>query len=373
MLKNSLAPNWDDRRVELGHSLELCAWKFELQPRTRPSDTFATDIDSGAREDAGKVFESRHHNSPPHASRFDENGGADFDKFKQQLGVPIGEAEAAVRFGAAHVLGARGAVDAVAGAVEADPHGADGVVRTGWKREFAADLLGFLRLGKNFRIEKISWIWRGADDVEFADGALLGEVRDAAREVRDEVGARVVNLELPLREEDADVGGFLARGGEGDVGHLQFRAGGYGAPVDVGVQLADETGMRMKFFRDEFERVFVIEPGLLGLGDPSVAERLEARDVFGGEDVAGVKGHVECEAGLRGVVEVAGLREIFEALKILNGGAGLRANLPVDGAGGNAASREGDLGFEGLAGGVGFGRAVVGRQRNGRRNRRRSL
>ena len=50
-------------------------------------------------------------------SRFHEHGRPDFHKFEEQFGVPIGETEAAVGFGAADVLGARRAVDAVAGAV----------------------------------------------------------------------------------------------------------------------------------------------------------------------------------------------------------------------------------------------------------------
>ena len=64
-------------------------------------------------------------------SRLDIDGHADPGQAEQVLGVPIGQAEAAVGFGAADQLGAGGAVDAVAGFVQANPGDADRVVRAG--------------------------------------------------------------------------------------------------------------------------------------------------------------------------------------------------------------------------------------------------
>ena len=255
-------------------------------------------------------------------------------------------------FGAADVLGARRAVDAVTGAVEADPDGADGIVGAGLEREFAVELLGFLGLGENFRIEKVGGIGCGAGDVEFADGPFLDLLGDAARELREEVGARVVHLELALGEQDADVGGLLSRGGRDDVGDFQFGVGGHVAPVDRGVQLADVARVRVEFFGDEFKGVFIIEPALLRFGQPRRAQRLEAGEVLGLEDVGGHQRAVEGEARLGGLVEDAGGRQVFLTLKTQQGGAGLRAGLAIDGARGDAAPREGDLGFEQGLGGM---------------------
>ena len=299
------------------------------------------------------TFNVQRRDGPGGGSGFYEDGGADFDELEEEFGVPIGEAEAAVGFGAADVLGTGCAVDAVAGAVEADPDGADGIVGAGLEGQLAVELTGFLGFGKDFGVEKVGGVGGGTGDVEFADGALFGELGDAAGEVGDEVGAGVVNFELTVGEKDAEVGGFVAEVGRGDVGDLEFGAGGDGAPVDGGVEVADEGGVGLEFFGDEFEGIFVVEAVLLGFAEPVGAEGAEAVEVLGFKGVGGEEGGVEGEAVEGGGVEFASDREIFEALKVANGGAGLAADAAVNGAGGDAAAGEGDLGFEGSEGRTG--------------------
>ena len=57
------------------------------------------------------------------------NRSADGHNAQQIFRVPVGEAEAAVGFGAADVFGSRGSVDAVAGTVKADPRDTDGIIQ----------------------------------------------------------------------------------------------------------------------------------------------------------------------------------------------------------------------------------------------------
>ena len=62
---------------------------------------------------------------------FDHHGQSHPDEGEQGDRIPVGEAEAAVRLGAADFFGIGGAMQAVAGAVEPDPGEAHGIVRPG--------------------------------------------------------------------------------------------------------------------------------------------------------------------------------------------------------------------------------------------------
>src|SRR5436190_18283885 len=79
----------------------------------------------------------------------DDDGHAGPGELEKVLGVPIGETEAAVRFRAADLFGLRCAVDAVTGFVQADPGGADGIVRARRDGELVVDFLGFFGFGEN--------------------------------------------------------------------------------------------------------------------------------------------------------------------------------------------------------------------------------
>ena len=61
--------------------------------------------------------------------RFDVDRHASPGHLEEVLGIPICEAEAAVGFSPANLLRLGSAVDSIAGAAQADPGGADGIVR----------------------------------------------------------------------------------------------------------------------------------------------------------------------------------------------------------------------------------------------------
>ena len=69
----------------------------------------------------------------------DGHGRAGLDHAQEAFGIPIGEAEAAVRFRFSDVLRAGCAVHAIAGQVEADPRQAYGIVGAGWNEQFPRD------------------------------------------------------------------------------------------------------------------------------------------------------------------------------------------------------------------------------------------
>ena len=105
------------------------------------------------------------------------------------LGVPIGEAEAAVRLGAADLFRLGCAVNAVTGTAQADPRGAHRIIGTGWNVQLATNFFRFGGFAENFGTEKIGWVESRFFDDELSDRALLLVGRDAAGEMRDEIGA----------------------------------------------------------------------------------------------------------------------------------------------------------------------------------------
>src|SRR5687768_7503947 len=115
--------------------------------------------------------------------RVDENRRAGLDEFEKILGVPVRQAEAAVRFGAADLIGTRGAVDALVGFVEGDPRATCWVVWAGRDDQFAFDRLGFRRFGKNGWVKSVVWILGAGDDGELADGTFFDARGDRAGEV----------------------------------------------------------------------------------------------------------------------------------------------------------------------------------------------
>ena len=95
------------------------------------------------------------------------------DGVDETQGVPVGQAEAAVGFGLGDVFGGWGAVDAVAGQVEADPRDADGVVGAGRDAEAFADGRGGGVVGVEGRVEGVVGVLRPDADVQGSvDGAF---------------------------------------------------------------------------------------------------------------------------------------------------------------------------------------------------------
>ena len=91
-------------------------------------------------------------------SGLDVNRHASPGHLEEMFGVPVREAEAAMRFGAADLLRLRRAVNAVARTTQANPRCADGVIRTGGDVELAANFFCFGGFAENFRAEKIGGI-----------------------------------------------------------------------------------------------------------------------------------------------------------------------------------------------------------------------
>ena len=101
------------------------------------------------------------------ASGFHVDGHVESSCFEYGLGVPVGQAKAAVGFGASDLFGFRGAVNAVARAVEADPPGADGIIRSGGNNESVVDALALGDAGENFRVEGIIGVGSEGHDSKF--------------------------------------------------------------------------------------------------------------------------------------------------------------------------------------------------------------
>ena len=77
------------------------------------------------------------------------------DSVHQFGGIPIGEAEAAMRFGVADGFGGGGAMDAIAGTVEADPGDTNRIVGAGRDAQALADGGGFGIIGEQVGIKGI--------------------------------------------------------------------------------------------------------------------------------------------------------------------------------------------------------------------------
>ena len=113
-------------------------------------------------------------------------------------------------------------------------------------------------------------------------------------------------------------------------GNFQNRAGRDVGPVHAQIEPPDQFGMRMAFFRDEFEFGFVIERRLLRFGEPGFAERLQPRKVVRRDRVSRQQRRVEHEPrpGVR--VEQTGRGQVLEFLKNRNRRPRLRAERGVN-------------------------------------------
>ncbi|MFM1943372.1 MAG: hypothetical protein RI897_2354 [Verrucomicrobiota bacterium] len=288
----------------------------------------------------------------------DIDGHAGPGELGEELGVPVGEAEATEGFGFADAFGVGGAVDPVAGSVEPDPDEADGVIGTGWDGEVLFDLADFGGLAEAGGDEEVFGFVGDGCNLEAADEAVLDFAGDGAGEERDAVGDGVEDLEYTGVEVDLDGGGFSADGGGADAGDGEGGAGVEVAPVEVLVELADEVGVGVGAFGDHFDQRFELEAGCVGFADPGGGDGGEALEVLGGDGEAGERGFSEQEVRFGGEVELPGFGDVLELLESLDGASGFGAIEAVDGAAAEAESAEGDLGFENSidrAGGPGVG------------------
>src|SRR5881409_759684 len=98
----------------------------------------------------------------------DKHGSADFDQLQQILRVPVSQAETTMRLGAPDLFGMGRAVNAVAGSVQADPDGANRIVRAGLEEQLVIEFAGLSGFGKKLRIKGVVGIERSHRDVQFA-------------------------------------------------------------------------------------------------------------------------------------------------------------------------------------------------------------
>ena len=143
-------------------------------------------------------------------------------------------------------------MDAVAGAVEADPRQADRIVGAGGNAQFLADRGGGGVFGKQLGIERVVRIF-GPDfhAQRFADGPLGLVGGDGAGKLGDEQSVGVVGAQGLFREADFDLG--EGRQGLGlDGGHGDDRPGGRIGPREVRIQAAQGRAVDVEFFGEHF-------------------------------------------------------------------------------------------------------------------------
>ena len=101
--------------------------------------------------------------------------------------------------------------------------------------------------------------------------------------------------------------------------------------------------MRMGCFRHEFDFGFKLQRGLLRLGQPGFAQRLQAREIIRRDGVGGEQRRVERQARPRVGVEFAAFKQSLRALKRREGRACLRTDRAINRARRNRPPRQRDL------------------------------
>ncbi len=86
----------------------------------------------------------------------------------------------------------------------------------------------------------------------------------------------------------------------------------------------------MRLFRDQFQDGFIIQRGLLRLGQPGFAERLKSRQIVRRHGVCRQQRRAERELRPRVGVEPAGFKQLFGTLKRGEGRARLRTDGSVN-------------------------------------------
>ena len=123
-------------------------------------------------------------------------------------------------------------MDAIAGAIKADPRHANRVVGTGRDDELVAELLRLGGFGKRCRIKRVVGVGDDDGDVQFANGAFLNFLRDAHGKMSDERTGGVAGFENVVRETHVKQRGFGGRLVQFDGGNINNGVGLDGAPID---------------------------------------------------------------------------------------------------------------------------------------------
>ena len=168
-----------------------------------------------------------------------------------------------MRFSPSNLLRRGRAVNAVTRFVQADPRDANGIVRPRWQHQLVANGLQLSRLGKKLRIDRVIWVRRVGDDMQFPGRPLVETCCNAARKMREQIGILVERLQEFFAEMNDGKRRLVRRRGIIHVGNVHNHVGGGVGPVDARIELPDQFGMRVALFGDEFELGFVIQRGLL--------------------------------------------------------------------------------------------------------------
>lgn len=207
----------------------------------------------------------------PSKSRLDINRHSDPRQLRQVLSVPVRQPEAAVGLGPAHLFRAGGAVNAIAWFVQADPSDADGIVGTGRQDQPGVQLPRLGGFRKYVRVEGVVRVRGDDSNAQFAEGPFLDPLRDAAWEVREQVGLGVERLQDFAGQADGDESGLGTIVGIGNLRQADNGACGDVRPVDGGVKAAQQVRVGVTFLGDELKNGLVLERGLLGFAEPSGA------------------------------------------------------------------------------------------------------
>ena len=143
-------------------------------------------------------------------------------------------------------------MDAVAGAVEADPGDTNRIVGAGRDAQALADGGGFGIIGEQVGIKGVIGVFGPDNHVQgFAHGAFAFIGRDGTGKMRDEPVGRVIGPEAFLAQADfnpSQRGQALSL----DVGNGQDSAWGRVRPGGGRIQATEGGAVEVEFFSDEF-------------------------------------------------------------------------------------------------------------------------
>ena len=211
-------------------------------------------------------------------------------------------------FRAPNLLRTGRAVHPVARLVQPDPRDADRIVRSRPQHQFMPDGLRLRGFGEHRRVKRVVRMRRDVGDVQLAHRPLLDFCPDAARKMDQPVGLRIKCLQIFSGQMDDNARGFVHRFRIIDLGDFQNHSGLDVRPVHVGIQFLDQLRMGVRLFRDQFQNRLVFQGGLLRLGQPRPAQRLQPRKVIGGYKIISQQRRIQREPRPRVGVEPAAFK-----------------------------------------------------------------
>ena len=145
-------------------------------------------------------------------------------------------------------------MDAVAGEVEPNPDGADGVVGAGLDDEFLSNTFALRGAGEDGWVEGVVRLVNADFDAELAAGALVHTTCDADGTMKEETMVGTEYAERAFGQSDLNVGGWLTDAEGRDVGDLDCVADGKGAPIGFRVEAGESVGIALSLLGNHFEQ-----------------------------------------------------------------------------------------------------------------------